>query len=1354
MFKIDWHQLEKNTEASEVTFEKFNYQIAIMKYSQFGRFQYYYNTPGSEFYLTLTKDCEELSASAGAVIGWQVKFWLNKTDEENSPLDTKHRAELIEGFKTSIAYKPELRVWVICTPGLFSNTKPSCPVDQLEKELHAVKPDISIVYWNKPNYETLFHSAPEQFASIFNLYFSSHYLGYRLFREHCGKRLDLLRKRYDTDLYTPGDEDRRILTSIFYRDHLPKLHDQLKHALEDSEKLANSTFYIETIEKFLNQSDGASSEDKAKVDKARSLLNSLLEILGELSAYAEQENTVSFLKVLHAVISSRAGTINRLISELSLADVPIYGTYIDHNPDVDNPSEFINYILNVTATFLGRVGKIYEVLSGLTQQVYHVFAEAGYGKTNLSCSLTEILLSKNLPVLLIPASEIRGVGESIEKQILGFLDIDNSTTFQDLIGILDSLGFLYGIKLPIIIDGLNETQPSAALWRPAVDYIARDVIKRANLMLVTTCRNAYAGQVFGEESAEAVSNSIVMPGFTQNVDEAIRKYFEKYSIIPRNTNFSRDLFRNPLMLRIFCEANEGKTTEITESNIYAAVDLYIDQIIKKISTQNHAINPLLRSQILRGIEAYCLSLWNNSSIRVLYPNEVSRCFDPAYYSGQQWPETITYKVIDEGLLFRNIHTNIEYAEFNHDLIGGFCIAKNVIFSGEDPDQKLAKLRSRETLVKLTAVNPENRHPLAEDILKAAIFLCPQHTGKELYELIDAAEIDKTYIHSLGITLSRENGTQIVLDHFRNIPLNHPHLALLLESILNEVFKDKKHLGLVELLKIIVLRCEYGQVDLLWSEIVRHKSTEVIRFLERELILLEEADSLQDESNVLLLAALFLSSTNRYLRDLATKLLVCLGGLRCSKLWDVFLSLAEIKDYYVIDRLVASICGALLRTNNGALLTEICNHLEERYFMRGKTSYVLILDYVDTLLRYAEMKCDYRRRVTKPLLELTDWQEDQECRQQIADDYRAEWGFGPVDYEFAKYKIGSYLSRKWKHDSRLPTLVDALARVVWKAKELGYSKDIFEMIDISITKDGARYRNAVTQSYSKKYSKMAFYELYGLFLIDGVLKDVNEGDGFRIPVRNTDPTFPKLAQKRQVVIRSFLPSGIDDVQEWITREETPLLEDHCFKSSDMRSAGSDWVMLYGRATQQGIGKSRIDIGAYSVIVSETKADQLTEGIARNEVPMWRFVSESHHALAGEIPWNDNFLDERTRVTIDGVEIEIYFPVTVYLNESNSGLETARDVKMPSRTILRHFGLTINLNNFNFYLPSNELASMYLYDNHSSFLYLRSDLLRTYLRDSKQSLIWIDISSKYGDFGESNPGYNPSFCDHHRVRLFEQ
>ena len=131
---------------------------------------------------------------------------------------------------------------------------------------------------------------------------------------------------------------------------------------------------------------------------------------------------------------------------------------------------------------------------------------------------------------------------------------------------------------------------------------------------------------------------------------------------------------------------------------------------------------------LKGINDYSSCLWGNKSRGIAYPDEVVKYFDPKY-TGGAWHESVTHKIIDEGLLFRNIHDDNEFAEYTHDLIGGYCIAKSLFFDNRKNEEIKAALTSEDAILKLTSEKPTDRHPLAEDILKAMVFLAPEYTGK-------------------------------------------------------------------------------------------------------------------------------------------------------------------------------------------------------------------------------------------------------------------------------------------------------------------------------------------------------------------------------------------------------------------------------------------------------------------------------------------------------------------------------------------------------------------------------------------------------------------------------------------------
>ena len=115
--QIDWSNLEKNMDSKELSFESFNFQIAWVKYSFLGDFEYDYNTPGAEFYLTLKKDCLDLGLKTGDIVGWQAKFWVNHNDMNNTQMGSARRTKLKSGLQKALAQKPNLKAWIICTPG-------------------------------------------------------------------------------------------------------------------------------------------------------------------------------------------------------------------------------------------------------------------------------------------------------------------------------------------------------------------------------------------------------------------------------------------------------------------------------------------------------------------------------------------------------------------------------------------------------------------------------------------------------------------------------------------------------------------------------------------------------------------------------------------------------------------------------------------------------------------------------------------------------------------------------------------------------------------------------------------------------------------------------------------------------------------------------------------------------------------------------------------------------------------------------------------------------------------------------------------------------------------------------------
>ena len=120
MINILWSQFVSNQQAKDISFESFCFQVAYLRYSKYGYFDNFYNTPGSEFYLLLHTDCPELNLRAGDEIGWQVKWWYNT--EDNTSLTKERRTHLENNFATTLKEHPNIKLWIVCTPASFKES--------------------------------------------------------------------------------------------------------------------------------------------------------------------------------------------------------------------------------------------------------------------------------------------------------------------------------------------------------------------------------------------------------------------------------------------------------------------------------------------------------------------------------------------------------------------------------------------------------------------------------------------------------------------------------------------------------------------------------------------------------------------------------------------------------------------------------------------------------------------------------------------------------------------------------------------------------------------------------------------------------------------------------------------------------------------------------------------------------------------------------------------------------------------------------------------------------------------------------------------------------------------------------
>jgi len=1313
--QIDWNNLEKNIDSKELTFESFNFQIAWAKFSPLGDFEYDYNTPGAEFYLTLKKDCPVLGLKSTDVVGWQAKFWVNHNDMNNTQMNSGRRTELKNGLQKALAQKPNLKAWIVCTPGQIK----ADARQKLEDELHTVKADLKIKFWNKPIYEAFYHKSHKVFNPIFSHYFSSQFIGYEFLKDYTQMRINRLKDKFDTDLYISTPIDDEIELILDYKKIMSSLHSAI-HEWQDDLK-----YSLKRCEHCMSDIDASDKYQVCLSNLLKFLLDFAEEIHEKIYDYKDTNNVLNALVNVFRHVHEGISAWNELIKEIQSCD----------KPDLEKKRFALNNLDREIDSQLEFFDKIYNLYKKFYQIEINVFGKAGYGKTNLACAVCSKSLEQGIPAILILASEIRAE-PNISQWIVGSLQAQCDLT--TLLGFLDNLGFLKQTKIPIVIDGLNEKYPNAAIWQAELDYLRQQVGKFKNIVLITTSRESYVKEIFDKTSYKEVQNNYYLEGFNQyDRHVAIIKYFNKYKITINNDDYDRSIFQHPLLLKIFCTVHEGKTFTLYPTNIYETMESYYEFLIGKVADYFPGQQSIMSNIIEDRINKFCLKLLDGKSKNINYQNDFFGVFDPNFEPSSQHKVVISDKILDEGMFIkREMLNNQEVVEFTHDFVGGFSIAKAIAFGNDNPQEILQKIQNQDVMGKVINLSTgEFLHPLTEDILKNLIYFFKKKTGGQLYDVLKLDSVLKLELSMLEVADLSDKERQELIDELLSSD-NKDLIITFFETIISNI-ADKNDYSNIEILLGLLEKLKAREIDLYWSEAIRKHSIKILKYLDCFIDTnFKSNDKIQDIS--CFVSCLF-SSTHRLIRDTATKVLVNLGEYAPDNVFVTYKKMENVSDLYITERIVAALCGIILRKGNNfkEKCLEIAEYLEKKYFKECKTTHLLILDYVDTILHYVSNFYAYNRSHSINPQQLSDWSKDEECLNELSGDGKATWGYGPIYMDFAKYTIGHHIASYGYSRDKAPSLKEVMAMIIWRMKNLGYDEKLFCEIDKECSKSRHSYsphdNSGSIERYGKKYSWIAFFELYGQFVLKGIV-ETEAQNSFRVSSIDIDPTFPVLPKKEQLVTKCFLPRTVEHLQAWINRSEKMLFQDIYL----MRVQEEDWVLINCRHHQQSTNNIRININVDAILLPKEKAVEALDILNNSEDNRFEYYNEEYHYIFnGEIPWGKLVQVKNISALFDDPEkLTFYSPYAWFSWESyHSRMNDIGNVPFLTKAICDEFNLKYDIKSFTFF-DKGEACTKYYHDNFSHYYFIKEKYIREFLKKNNLSLMWYEFVYKYGDFGSKN------------------
>lgn len=1124
----DWHSFEHLDGSPQDNFEALWRALVLSNYEGKGRFLEYKNHPGVEFLLQLSNDVSGLGPS-GCTIGWQCKFFASI--RAGKSLTRGQKRIILDSFAKSKAQSSSIEKWILCIPGKLTKED----VDWL----HLLSTDdTEVLEWTDADID--YHLNMSECGShLREAYFGGLRLSESDLKEAFKRTFKPLEQRWIPEVHVRSLEENEI------RRHLlePVAWSPL---VQVRDELSDLRRY------FSGKSDEAERFILRLVNDFQNHLNQLLDSL----------NSGSLRNI--GTITDWMGSIKAEVSKLVVV--------LRKNRDARNlPLSNILHVFDLVQDQVEQIDR------ESTVSIIAVMADAGWGKTHLAASLLQHFEGRRKGGILLLAKDL---GETNDfSALVRQIPLPGGRSFQneeELVAALHELGSRHQCRVPLIVDGLNESKNPSA-WKDIIARLQVLLDRYRNVLLVVTFRTGNCSSwqnsripYYVDPSVRSAYKRDCLPEgircleatLSQDIHELVKGYFDYYRIVYHGP--IPHILHHPLTLRLFCDAI-NKKRQVTvhprslPSDMSSVFNAFCESSAKHI--EEHApTNYRRRScEYRESIRNIGKLLWDNGN-RFASVSELKALF-PA--TSPSWKDDWSNVLSQEGLILTRPDWknpgNVVF-EATYDAFGGFLIADYLTtqFSPNFKDFVSGK-SFRKNLV-------ESGHSLSEDILAFLTWLYPlKNHGQMLFEiapesirhqiLIKTLDCDERYLNERTLGAFREEANSNL--EFANRCYGKAWSRLFdLDSHLNATFLD----SMLTDLPSVTRDEQWG----LWLFNVRK---EMFSWLGRFLNRVSQVDEAFVES-VFLLGKWLLGSIVISIRDRASRLLVLLGE-RCPEKVLVLISESlRINDQYIVERLT-SIAYGILMSLYATRKTDILKLQGGTYLRIAKetllspdsryaTPNAIVRDSIinsEALLKYALgedpveishfLRADYSAPVN-PFRQADKTDHDDTAQVSLAIRMDFENYTLPGLFGLHPYDTGSDKYKKMR------------AQFEQRMFDIGYRYSLFESVDREI-RDEQYVRPyhgqpLYTERFGKKYAKIVLHEMEGVF-------DKSVYSARRKLHDFIDPSFPGISPLLGTGFLETPFSESPDVESWMRDGRIP----DCRKGIVRRFSDTgtdDWILISG------------------------------------------------------------------------------------------------------------------------------------------------------------------------------------------------
>ncbi|WP_164111989.1 MULTISPECIES: hypothetical protein [Sphingobacterium] len=813
--------------------------------------------------------------------------------------------------------------------------------------------------------------------------------------------------------------------------------------------------------------------------------------------------------------------------------------------------------LNLLRKYLSEqlfIGKKYILIKG----------EAGSGKSQMLGFMAKQRMDDLAPTILILGQSLNGE-QNIWGQICRYF-CQHSIDEQYFMEILDRKGQMAGRPVLIFIDAINEGK-GIKLWSREFNEFIAILDSYKYIKVVLSYRNSYEKALFKNIKVDEES-VIEHQGFKGMEREAVKFFFENEKMTAPIVPYYSMQFSNPLFLRLFTLLYKSSRGKIDVNSWVGTITVY-----------NHFfehINEILGHTDRFNYESYKLDIVNLAIKK---------------FVKKQWKKQAIY--LRYRTAFKLVEKAVSYYTngkgFFAELISHGLFYENRYVTGHGEDelgvdfayQKLGEyIKVQFLLSSLTwqtapsAITPTGKlFFLHKDsysdqdftgLIEATAIMVPFYFGKEIFELsgdlIERDNIVRAFISSLK-DRSSSTITDETRDYLNIILKDNPKvLREFWSEILQLSFQPANALN-TDFIHNFLIEMSLSKRDAIWTVFINNNYEEsgsavllIIKWaLDYKKNGITDPKAIQAIGKTLFW---FLGSTNRKLRDYATKVAVFLFTENIALLKSVMVDFEKVNDPYITQRIYAIAFGAVVRNSDREILTVLANYIHKKVFLeQGIKPDILIRDYARLAVEY----CRYLGLdITLPELvgppykseKLPDAPADEQITRYTQVLKTSGEGYTGIEYildsmvtehstrglmygDFGRYTFG-YAVSHWKEypDNLLSNL--AIKMIV---EDLGYDQTLS---DIDSNPYYLGRSTPLIERIGKKYQWIVFYQILARL-----------ADNYDYYQRSYDEKKSKFSGPWEPFVRDFDPTTGLEIKEKAPESAWWLKYSYRLSNTEMR-----------------------------------------------------------------------------------------------------------------------------------------------------------------------------------------------------------